>query len=141
MRSIGYAAILCCGLGFAAVTARAETVTVTVTGVDEDGGNLDVVLYTASDWLSHTPNIPAQHIPARQGTMTATFDNVTPGTYGVLAFHDMNMNHDLDRNFLGIPTEQFGFSNDPGYSHEPKFSEAQFTVADKPVALTIKLSD
>ena len=143
MRSILYAGLTTIGL-LSAVHAEAageETVAVTVTGMNTEGGNLDVVLYTADDWLSHEPKIPPQHITARPGGMTVTFEGVQPGTYGVFAFHDVNMNRDLDKNFLGIPTEQFGFSKDPGYKHEPKFGEASFTVADKPVAMTIKLSE
>lgn len=34
------------------------------------------------------------------------------GQYSITAFHDLNGNEKLDLNFLGIPTEPFGFSND-----------------------------
>lgn len=35
------------------------------------------------------------------------------GRYSFVALHDVNENRQLDKNFLGIPTEPFGFSNDP----------------------------
>ena len=43
----------------------------------------------------------------------ASLDDVPPGDYGVVAIHDENKNHKLDRNFFGIPKEGFGFANNP----------------------------
>ena len=34
------------------------------------------------------------------------------GTYAVKFFHDANNNGTMDKNFFGVPTEMFGFSND-----------------------------
>ena len=39
------------------------------------------------------------------------FEDVSPGEYAVATFHDENANNDLDRNFLGIPSEGTGASN------------------------------
>jgi uncharacterized protein (DUF2141 family) len=39
-------------------------------------------------------------------------ENVVPGRYAVSFIHDENENKKLDTNFLGIPTEGFGFSRD-----------------------------
>ena len=44
---------------------------------------------------------------------TAVLDAIPPGDYGVVAIHDENRNHKLDRNFIGIPKEGFGFANNP----------------------------
>ena len=44
---------------------------------------------------------------------TAVLEDVPPGDYGVVAIHDENKNHKLDRNFIGIPKEGFGFANNP----------------------------
>lgn len=44
---------------------------------------------------------------------TAVWENLPPGDYGVVAIHDENRNHKLDRNILGIPKEGFGFANNP----------------------------
>ena len=54
-----------------------------------------------------TPIVPG----AREAT--AILDTVPPGDYGVVAIHDENKNHKLDRNFIGIPKEGFGFANNP----------------------------
>jgi hypothetical protein len=39
------------------------------------------------------------------------FSNVQPGRYAAIAFHDENGNGKPDKNFLGVPTEPYGFSN------------------------------
>ena len=44
---------------------------------------------------------------------TAMMENLPAGDYGVVAIHDENKNHKLDRNFIGIPKEGFGFANNP----------------------------
>jgi len=46
------------------------------------------------------------------------------GKYGVVAFHDLNNNEKLDTNFIGIPTEPYGFSNDArAMLSKPDFEE------------------
>jgi len=38
---------------------------------------------------------------------------VPPGRYGIVVIHDENDNMKLDRDFVGIPKEGFGFANNP----------------------------
>jgi uncharacterized protein (DUF2141 family) len=46
------------------------------------------------------------------------------GKYGVIAFHDINNNEELDKNMLGIPTEPYGFSNNArGLLSKPNYEE------------------
>ena len=39
------------------------------------------------------------------------FNDIPPGTYAIAVFHDENANGKLDKNFLGIPCEGYGASN------------------------------
>jgi uncharacterized protein (DUF2141 family) len=59
---------------------------------------------------------------------TLTF-HVPPGRYGIAVLHDENENHKLDRNFLHVPKEGFGFANNPhvGLS-APKWEDAAVNV-------------
>lgn len=52
-------------------------------------------------------------IPPGTHEATAIMQDLPAGDYGVVAIHDENKNHKLDRNFLGIPKEGFGFANNP----------------------------
>ena len=42
------------------------------------------------------------------------FKDIPCGEYAIKLYHDANMNEDLDKNFLGIPKEQYGFSHCKG---------------------------
>ena len=39
------------------------------------------------------------------------FKNIKPGIYTLLYYHDENENGDMDKNFIGMPKEGYGFSN------------------------------
>ncbi len=75
------------------------------------------------------------------GTATAVFDNVAEGTYAVSVIHDVNNNNKFDTNFLGIPTEGYGASqNKLPYAAAPKFDANKFTITpNSTTTSTIKL--
>ena len=61
------------------------------------------------------------------------------GVYAVGVFHDLNANNRLDTNLFGIPTEQFGFSNNAvGRFGPPSFEAASIQVSS-PASLSIEL--
>jgi uncharacterized protein (DUF2141 family) len=56
---------------------------------------------------------------------------VEEGTYGVKIYIDKNNNNKFDFNIIGIPKEQFGFSNDAiSLLGPPSFKNASFDVLD-----------
>ena len=56
---------------------------------------------------------------------------VEEGTYGVKIYIDKNNNNKFDFNIIGIPKEQFGFSNDAfSLLGPPSFKNASFDVVD-----------
>ena len=56
---------------------------------------------------------------------------VKEGTYGVKIYIDKNNNNKFDFNIIGIPKEQFGFSNDAiSLLGPPSFKNASFDVLD-----------
>lgn len=58
-----------------------------------------------------------------------TFKNIPTGTYAIATFHDENKNKKLDKNFMGIPSEGYGFSNNirPTF-RGANFKESKFDV-------------
>lgn len=68
------------------------------------------------------------------------FAAVPPGTYAIAVLHDENDNGQLDTNWLGIPDEGYGASNNKLHRFSaPTFDESRFVVAKTAVELTIKL--
>lgn len=62
------------------------------------------------------------------------------GKYAVQIFHDENKNEKMDFNFMGIPKEGYGFSNDArGFMSAPAF-EKQLVTLDQDRAIQIRLS-
>ena len=54
---------------------------------------------------------------------------VPDGEYAIAAFLDTNANNKMDKNFIGIPKEQYGFSNNAmGRMSAPSFDQAKFSV-------------
>ena len=68
------------------------------------------------------------------------FSNLGPGRYAAIAFHDENGNGRLDRDFLGVPAEPYGFSNDAqGFLGPPTFDAATMALGDGDAAIRIAL--
>lgn len=60
-----------------------------------------------------------------------TIDDVQAGTYAVSVIHDANGNRRFDTNFIGIPTEGYGASqNKLPFASAPKFDANKFSVTD-----------
>lgn len=58
----------------------------------------------------------------------ATFTDIPDGTYAISVFHDKNEDKKLNT-FLGIPTENYGASNNaPSKFGPPKWKDAKFEV-------------
>jgi len=68
------------------------------------------------------------------------FTNLPAGIYAISVFHDENMNQKLDKNFVGVPKEGYGASNNPKKKMgPPTFEEANFQL-NGAQSLEIKLS-
>ncbi|MBN2163706.1 MAG: MipA/OmpV family protein [Pontiellaceae bacterium] len=57
--------------------------------------------------------------------------NVPPAEYALLVFHDENGNRAIDKNFVGIPREPLGFSNNYTPKGPPSYARAAFVLSDQ----------
>ena len=58
------------------------------------------------------------------------FSSLPYGEYAIKVFHDEDEDNELDTNFLGIPSEAFGFSNNARGSFGPAaWEDAKFTFS------------
>jgi uncharacterized protein (DUF2141 family) len=66
--------------------------------------------------------------------------DLPPGTYAVSVHEDLNSNHKLDHNLIGVPREPVGVSNNPSARFgPPHFSECSFHLGDTAQTITITL--
>lgn len=86
-----------------------------VTGFRNTKGLLGAELFTSSaGWPEDvSKSFRHDHFPIEGDRATARFDHIPPGGYAVVVLHDENENQKLDRNFLLVPKEGFGFANNP----------------------------
>jgi uncharacterized protein (DUF2141 family) len=127
---------------FAATSASAARIIVTVDGLHSAQGYVFVGLYASPATFLNGNQCDAQRkVRASTGPITVVFDNLAPGTYAVGAYHDENGNDHLDTDFLGLPVEGYALSNGVrAVMSKPTFQQAAFSVGaeDKPVALHIR---
>lgn len=81
----------------------------------------------AKDWLtSRYVAGTTGHVKGRSAV--CVFEGVSPGRYAVSAYHDQNDNGELDRNFIGLPSEDFCFSSGAKAGlGPPSFKDADFS--------------
>src|SRR5690349_16866106 len=73
-------------------------------------------------------------------SIPVVFENVSPGIYAVAVFFDTNDNGKMDTNFLGIPKEKYGFSNNVyPLMRAATFKESSFLITGKEEVSTIRL--
>ena len=85
--------------------------------------------------LAHA-NSPISHAHA-----VCEFPGLNTGTYAISVFHDENSNGKLDTNFMGIPREGVGASNNAkGHFGPPKFDAAAFRFSGSRLELKIAVN-
>jgi uncharacterized protein (DUF2141 family) len=67
-------------------------------------------------------------LPAREGEMRASFDDLPAGRYAVMAYHDENANGKLDLRLGMFPLEGYGLSNNPKVIGPPSFEDSAFSI-------------
>jgi uncharacterized protein (DUF2141 family) len=125
--------LLCNGYASSQKPAALNTVTLTiqVENVNQDGGNIGVLLFNSpkgwpEDRLAALKDIV---VPAHPGTVTVLVPGLQPGDYAIAIVHDVNRNHKVDKNMFGKPKEQWGMSNNPHATlHAPSFDTAKISV-------------
>ena len=66
--------------------------------------------------------------------------DLPPGIYAVTVYQDLNSNHKLDHNLVGVPREPLGASNNPPARFgPPHFSECSFHLGGTAQTITITL--
>ncbi len=117
---------------------RTTTVTVRVSDVESAQGQVYVGLCDRG--FSEDRCLDGRFQPAQPGMMSFTFEDVPVGMYAVAAYHDINMDAQMDSNFIGLPREPYGFSNDVGRRAPPNFSMAQVPVTASDTTIDVRLA-
>jgi uncharacterized protein (DUF2141 family) len=126
------ALLLCC------LPAAAATIDVHVANTAGGKGNVNVAVCDRERFLKQCAYTGS--VPARDGETVVTIKGVPAGTWAVLAYQDENANGELDRNLIGIPSENYGFSREARERFgPPSFDDAAMPVRDETTTATVRL--
>ncbi|HEY3356838.1 MAG TPA: DUF2141 domain-containing protein [Polyangia bacterium] len=120
----------------------AATITVRVLGLRNDKGKVRCALFHSPNGFPTKPDrgLGTERSLIQHREAVLVFAGHPPGTYALACFHDENNNSKLDTNWLGIPKEGYGFSNDVRvHFSPPRFEQARFAVRAPTTAIALHI--
>ncbi|MFB9076825.1 DUF2141 domain-containing protein [Flavobacterium procerum] len=111
------------------MSAQNANLTVSVSGLKNSNGIVKVGLYNSEGTFLKT-TYKSQVSEIKDNEATVTFVGVPAGEYAISTFHDENNNGILDKNMMGIPSEDYAASNNAkGFMGPPSYQDAKFSVS------------
>jgi uncharacterized protein (DUF2141 family) len=117
------------------------SLTVRLEGVQGSDGVLRISLFRTPDGFPERSELADRTASVEPSGPTADveFHDVAVGDWAIAVLHDENRNEKLDRNFLGIPKEGVGASNDAVRFGLPKFENARFQLPADGTKVAVRL--
>lgn len=139
--------LFACGISLSvAQTTQAHqenVIHVDILGLRNDKGQVLCALYSSADGFPTKSDKAQAHAKSAisAGRGACDFPGIAPGTYALSVFHDENANGKMDTNFIGIPREGVGASNNAkGHLGPPKFNAAAFQYIRGPQKVQITIT-
>jgi uncharacterized protein (DUF2141 family) len=134
--------ILSAVFSFAQEKPTLNHIYIEISGISEIKGDISIGLFNSAETFPKNGKaFKGQKIKVESSKVSGVFEDVPAGKYALAIYHDENANGKLDRNFLGIPKEDYVFSNNAsGALGPPSFEDAMFKVQDS-VHLKLKFKD
>lgn len=110
-------------------------VEITISGIQEKEGNILIAIFDEEEvWLDIPEAILLLDKPAseaKDGKLVFQTDKSLPKNVSITAYQDINEDNKLNKNFLGKPTEPYGFTNNIRHStRSASFEEANITIPE-----------
>lgn len=127
---------------FAAFRSEAQLkLEVKITNIEAYNGKPMLLgIYRAEDGFPKAGRVWKNQIKKAAGTELSFIVDLPPGKYAFAVYHDLNSNNKLDKNWVGYPSEPFGFSRNfiPRLG-APSFSDCAITLNSAGQVIEIKL--
>lgn len=110
-------------------------------GLRSNEGTVKVAITNSKEnYKDHKNPFIGLTIPISNKKAVAVIEDLPFGDYAVKAFHDEDGNDMLNTNFLGIPNEDYGFSNDArGMFGPPSWNAARFRLNKEELAINVTI--
>jgi uncharacterized protein (DUF2141 family) len=114
---------------------------VAMEGFSDSRGYAMVAVYGSEEaYKAGTPRAGQAKAEIADKKALAVIDGLAYGTYAVAIYHDQNANGKMDKNFLGIPKEAYGHSNNArGSMGPPSFEDAKIDLAVPEMTISINM--
>ena len=117
-------------------------IVIQIINIRSETGDIKISLHNQEDAFpgKHEKAVARIFSDINGTTASAVFENIPYGEYAISVIHDENNNSKLDANFVGIPKEGYGASNDaPAQMGPPKYKDAKFTLEKSELRFTIRM--
>lgn len=107
------------------------TLNLSIENIQEVKGNIEIGVYNTSDnFLKEGKAIKTYSIAVTGNSVIQEIKDLPKGDYAISLYHDQNSDGKINRNFIGIPKEPYGFSNNfkPKFS-KPSFKDCKFSIS------------
>lgn len=114
--------------------------TITITNIKKSQGSIELGIFNSSStFLEKGKEFKFATKMVKGNQVVFTFHDIPKDEYAIALYHDVNSDKECNVNFMGIPVEPYGFSNNfkPKFS-KPKFKDCKFLL-EKPSEISIKL--
>ena len=121
--------------------AQNSSIEVELSGLRNDKGHVLVSIFREESGFPEdaTRAVYKVKVDINKDKAIANFNSVPNGVYAISVLHDENDDLKMDKNFVGLPREGYGFSNNVSrLTGPPSFKEASFNHQSKQTIL-IKL--
>ena len=138
--TIGFFSLISSSLMAQNITSKG-TLKVFVSGMENNNGKLFVNLFRKGDDIMAKPYLQYSE-KIVDGKSAVNFENLPYGNYVAFAFHDENNNGSMDHNWLNIPNEPMGYSNNWNFSlfsGMPSYEKTKFHFSEQKTAIKILL--
>lgn len=129
-------------LSFTGGSSTDSNLKVKVEGIKNLEGKIGILVFNEEKGFPERVDnaILEKEIEVTSATMEIDLGSLPYGKYAIALIHDRNSNKILDKNFLGIPKEPFGFSNvERLFFGPPSFQEASIFFDEKNKIAKVKL--
>jgi uncharacterized protein (DUF2141 family) len=136
--------VLCFACLFLSVNSETKGLRLTlhITNIQDVSGRLQVGIYNnKSDFPKEGKEFKRVYIKVDGKEVKFTVQDMPPGDYAIAIYHDANTDGQCNSNFLGVPTECYGFSNNvKPFLSAPSFNATKFSLTTDRL-LTIRLQN
>lgn len=119
---------------------QTANLSIKITNIENAKGNMNIALFNSSEGFPSGPeHFIGEVVPVKTADFVYVLKDIPLGVYAISIFHDINEDGELDTNWIGMPKEPIGFSNNAkGKMGPPKFEDAKFELT-KDMELSIEL--